>query len=220
MAPSPITGLRFIHLGILAEAQAIENLAQADPPDFAQIADRVTMLDRVALVHTDGEAEVMFPQLGKKVEHVSAGYLLDHEEERETFAELGELLTRATAGRADAATVGRIRRQTIALSAHLASHIHKEDQLITPLIGANFTPEEQGQMIAQMVGKIPPADLPIALPWLFSRLSIDDRLAYANEVMRNMPPPVQAAARGWIRGGLPADEWAELTRRLPEWASA
>jgi hypothetical protein len=108
----------------------------------------------------------------------------------------------------------RLRRQTIALTEHLALHSRKEDELITPLVEEHFSPPEQASMLQEILAAIPRAEMSTGVPWIVSRQEPDDREAYVRGLMAAMPAPAFEAAKGWIRDGIPADQWADLTSRI------
>ena len=56
------------------------------------------------------------------------------------------------------------------------------------------------------------------MPWLLRMQTADERAEMFRDGLRGMPPQFLAALAGWGKAGLPADEWAELVRRVPELA--
>lgn len=217
--PGPIASVRFIHTAIDREAADIEQRADklTDADGARSLAEKVAFFERVNAYHTKGEETAIFPRLEEKVQHQSPAYLMDHEEERAQFQEIKSLLAELAGGATVNGSVhGRLKRQTAALRDALALHIRKENQIIVPLLDAAFSPPEQGAMVSKAVSEIPQAEMPAVLPWLVGWLDPDDREAYLRELMRVLPPPVIAAASGWLSAKLPGDAWTDLRRRIPE----
>jgi hemerythrin-like domain-containing protein len=217
--PGPIASVRFIHTAIDREAADIERRADTltDADGARSLAEKVAFFERVNAYHTQGEETAIFPRLEEKAKHQAPAYLMDHEEERERFQEIKSLLAQLAEGAVvDGAAHARLRRQTAALRDGLALHIRKENQIIVPLLDAAFSPAEQGAMVGKAISEIPQAEMPAVLPWLVGWLDPADREAYLRELLRVLPPPVIAAAAGWLSAKLPGDAWADLRRRIPE----
>ena len=213
--PGPIDSLRFVHEAILAEADAIEAaVAEAgSPADAGELAARVAYYGSLVDRHTRGEEIGLFPALAEKVPGLAEAYVFDHRDERELFEELAGLFERCAGGDADA--LSRLRRQVVALSEHVHSHVRKENELVLPLVHEHFTPPEQGAMVQKILSTIPPEDMQVAVPWIVSRLRTETAVAYVRVLEGAMPPPVFAAAKGWLRNGLSAERWGALGAEIP-----
>lgn len=217
--PGPIAGIRFIHTAIDREAADIEERASqlTDADGARSLAEKVAFFERVNAHHTRGEEIAIFPRLEEKVRHQSPAYLMDHEEEQAQFQEIKTLLAKLARGSFDDGAIhARLRRQTTTLREALALHIRKENEIIVPLIDDAFSPTEQGIMVGKAVSEIPQAEMPAVLPWLVEWLDPDDREVYLRQIMRMQPPPVMAAASGWLSAKLPVEVWGDLRRRIPE----
>ena len=69
-----------------------------------------------------------------------------------------------------------------------------------------------------MARHVPPERNPEFIRWFFPLLGHDDRETWTRVVMELMPEQVFAGVKSLIRDTI-TDEWAELTRRIPELAS-
>jgi hemerythrin-like domain-containing protein len=215
----PAQGIKFVHIAICREAQAIE--AQADtsesPAELAALGDRLAMFHQINKLHTDGEEVSMYADLEQKLPHVRGAYLHDHHDDHELFQDLAAHIKAASTAtgttRADA--VKKMRRQAIALTEHVLPHVHKEDTLITPLIVELFTPAEQGAQIGRMMGGFPPEVMARTMPWMIGHLDADDRVAYVAMMQKVQPPERFTVACGWIKSGIGADAWAPIASRVP-----
>jgi hypothetical protein len=214
----PAQGIRFIHIAIKREAQAIEaEAARVESPDeLAALGERVARFGQINKLHTDGEEASMYADLERKLPHVRAAYLHDHTEDHELFEDFGQRIRAAAT--ATAATrndmLAKMRRQSIALTEHVIPHVTKEDMLITPLMVELFTPAEQGAQIGRMMAGFGPDVLARALPWLVGHLDFEDRCAYVGMIQRVMPAERFPVACGWIRDGLGAEAWSPVAAKL------
>ncbi len=212
----PAQGIRFIHAAICTEVRQIEDQAAAaeTAEQLAALAQRVAFFAKIVTHHTEGEELGLYAELDQRVRHVGAAYLHDHREERALFADIATKIE-AARHHPTAKAFAQVRRQTIALTEHLVPHVHKEDELVTPLLCELFSPAEQGAHIAKMMGTFPPELLAQALPWLIAQIGADDRIAYLNMVKVVMPPERLAVACGWIRNGVAADVWSGICAHVP-----
>jgi iron-sulfur cluster repair protein YtfE (RIC family) len=216
-----MSGVRFIHKAMRAEAERIEELAQAPAFERAELAQLVEHLDFVNQVHTSGEEAFVFPLLDAKAGRQSAAYLLDHEEDKRVFAELRSLLTEPEGDEADRARrLARIRRQTIVLHENLLGHMAREEKVAVPAIEATATFEEQAQCIAGAVSHIPRESMPQLMPWKMRALDPDERVAYLTPMLRDVPPQMHPVVGQWIRSGVSDEDWSDLSRRLPQLAGS
>jgi hypothetical protein len=215
----PAQGIRFIHIAICREAQAIEAQAAStdSPAELSALAERVARFHQINKLHTDGEEASMYADLEQKLPHVRGAYLHDHHDDHLLFQDLVARIR--AAAEATAATradlLARMRRQTIALTEHVLPHVHKEDTLITPLIVELFTPAEQGAQIGRMMGGFPPEVMARTMPWMVGHLDADDRVGYVGMIQKVQPPDRFTAACGWIKDGIGADAWSAIAARIP-----
>ncbi|MBI4318486.1 MAG: hemerythrin domain-containing protein [Chloroflexi bacterium] len=222
---SPARGVRFIHGGIRSEAAGIaEAAATLDPHNGDQVArlkDRLAFLRKVAKTHNDNEEAVIYNALDAKRPQLTVPYRLDHQAADSAIAEAEETLLRlhGAEDRSARAELARLlARQTAALSAITALYIGKEEQHLVPLQEQYFTVEEQAANGGRVVGSFGPQLLVQVMVWLLRMQTVDER----EDMLRTltvMPPAQFAALAGWSKAGLPADEWAELVRRVPQLAS-
>jgi hypothetical protein len=215
----PAQGIRFVHIAICREAQAIEAAAATveSPAELSALAERVGRFGQINKLHTDGEEASMYLDLEQKLPHVRAAYLHDHREDHELFGDFSARIRAAAdataASRSD--LLSKMRRQSIALTEHLLPHVHKEDTLITPLILEHFSPAEQGAQIGRMMGGFPPEVMARTMPWMIGHLDPDDRAAYVGMIQKVQPPDRFAIACGWIKSGVEADVWSAICARVP-----
>ena len=78
-----------------------------------------------------------------------------------------------------------------------------------------YTPELLIGPVGGMAQHVPPERNPEFIRWYFTRVGHDDREMWTRVVMGLMPEQVFAHVKPIIRETI-ADDWAELTRRIPE----
>ena len=138
---------------------------------------------------------------------MAQGYLHDHHE----FDTMTEGLAKIKAA-SDTLVAAR---ETAALTAVLRIHLDEEDQYLYPILKNRTSLEEQSAIIGGMAAHVPPERNPEFIRWLFTLLGHDDREMWTRVVMGLMPEQVFAGVKALIRDTIP-DDWAELTRRIPE----
>jgi hypothetical protein len=84
------------------------------------------------------------------------------------------------------------------------------------VIGCTPMPD-QGKALGLMSSTVPQDRFPEATAWLFPLLGIDDRENLLRIWQMAMPPSIFAGAKQLVQKVIP-DDWAELTRRIPELA--
>lgn len=215
--PGPINSLRFVHSALTSEAAHIEAAitgAQGASDVAAVLAD-VQWYVEISDLHMKGEEAGLFPRLAEVAEHVDATYLHDHEEERARLAQLLSLTQQCSEVASDE-SLSKLRRLSVAVVEHIEAHVTKENTLILPLVDKHFPPPEQGVMLQKILSTIAPEKMARAVPWIVSRVSIDEAEAYVRGLAAAMPAPVFEKARGWIADGVGADRVAELRSRVAE----
>lgn len=218
--PGPIESLRFVHAAILAEADWLEAEVAAAPTPAAagELADRIREYGALVDGHTRGEEAGLFPPLVERDPAIAETYLYDHVEERATFDELAALADRCREG--DEQALVALRRGAVALATHAHSHVGKENELIIPRVAEAFTFPEQAAIVGDVLAVFTPEETAHAIPWIIARLDADTAAAYVAVLAHALPPEKFAVARGWIQGGISAEQWEALVEREPTLAGA
>ena len=181
--------------------------AAAGEGDLASAVERLRFFSEILKWHADGENELVFPAMDKVAPLVAQGYLHDHHE----FDTMTEGLAKISAA-SDALVAAR---ETTALTAVLRIHLDKEDEQLYPILRERTSLEEQSAIIGGMAAHVPPERNPEFIRWMFPLLGHDDREMWTRVVMGLMPEQVFAMVKTLIRDTI-TDDWAELTRRIPE----
>lgn len=213
--PEPIDGIRYVHAAIVAECGSIEQAAHdaSTTADAAALAEQIAFLGRIVVAHTHSEEVALFPKIVERQPNFADGYLFDHQDERDLFAELDALAASCAAG--DSAALDRFKRQTVALAEHSATHVRKENELVVPLCRELFSVDEQAAMVQAMLATFPPEIMAIAVPWIISKIDADTGAQYLGELAAVMPPPVFDGTKAAVRDAVGADHWSALVDRQP-----
>lgn len=216
MPLGPMKALEFAHTAIsVTTAQIDDEIRAATSPEVAvALRERVRFLASFVHVHVTGEEQALYPPLAAKVPYIESTFLVDHRDEEQLYVELeGEIGHCADAG--TGASLAHLRRQVAILRAISDSHIKKENQIVLPLVGEHFAIDEQAAMLQGILAVVPREQMPRVVPWLVSCQPPPAAVAYVNAIAQAMPPPVFAAARGWIQGGVTAERWTHLCEHVP-----
>ena len=194
----------------MQEIDAAAYKAAAEGVNLAPAVERLSFFSEILMWHAAGEDELVFPAMDKVAPLVAQGYLHDHHE----FDTMTEGLAKITAA-SDALVAAR---ETAAMTAVLRIHLDKEDELLYPILRERTSLEEQTAIVGGMAAHVPPERNPEFIHWFFPLLGHDDREMWTRVVMGLMPEQVFAGVKSLIRETI-TDDWAELTRRIPELSS-
>jgi hypothetical protein len=106
-------------------------------------------------------------------------------------------------------------RATAVLGSHLRIHLDKEDAHLYRILRERTTEGEQASIVGSMSKKVPPDRFPSLVQWLFPLLDLEDRVVVTKGWMTLMPPQVFAGLKPLIEKAV-AENWVEMTRRIPE----
>lgn len=206
----PIDIVRSIHNAFRHEVSQIDDsvfkIARVGG-DLTPISDRIHTLGEILDYHAKGEEAAVFPAVDKVAPLVSEAYLMDHRE-LDTMVSGLEAMRKTP----DPITVARA---TAVLASHLRIHLNKEDAHLYSILRERTTESEQVSIVGLMSKKVPPDRFPMLVQWLFPLIGLDDRVVVTKGWMTLMPPQVFEGLKPLIRRAV-ADEWADLTRRIPE----
>ena len=184
--------------------------AAAGDGNLSPVVERLRFFSEILMWHAAGEDELVFPAMDRVAPLVAQAYLHDHHE----FDTMTEGLAKITAA-SDALVAAR---ETAALTAVLRIHLDKEDEYLYPILRERTSLEEQSAIVGGMAAGVPPERNPEFIRWLFTMLGHDDREMWTRVVMGLMPEEVVAHVKTLIRETI-TDDWADLTRRIPELSS-
>jgi hemerythrin superfamily protein len=174
--------------------------------DSTPLFDRLRIVAEILDYHAQGEEAAVFPAVDNLTPLVAQAYFLDH---RELDTMVNEL--EAMRSKPDPLLMARA---IAVLESHLRIHLDKEDAHLYPILRERTSESEQASIVGLMSKKVPPERFPALVQWLVPLLDFDDRVVITGGWMKLMPPQVFASLKPLMRN-LMADDWIELTRRIP-----
>jgi iron-sulfur cluster repair protein YtfE (RIC family) len=206
----PIDVVRCFHNAFRRDMSQIDNSVlkiAREGGDMAPYFDRLQIIGEVLDYHARGEEAAVFPAVDKFAPFLARAYILDHRELDSMIQGL-----EAIRKEPDPLTTARA---TAVLNSHLRIHLNKEDVPLYPLLRERTTDDEQVSIGKTLASKTPPERFPSQIQWLFPLLDLDDQVIVTRLWMSLMPPPVFATIKQLIKKNV-AENWAELTRQIPE----
>ena len=206
----PIDAIRAIHNAFRKDMEGIDAAALGaarGTPGLEAALERFRFFNEILVVHAHGEEIAVFPVLEGVAPLVAEAYLDDH---RGLDAAFDALDAAVAAGDALATA-----RAAAAFKFHLDIHLFKEDTHLYRIFAERVPAPDQGKAVGIMAGEIPPERQPTFIAWLFPLIGDDDRENMLRILRMAMPPEVFAGVSQLARQAV-GDDWAELTRRIPE----
>jgi len=206
----PLDGIRAIHNAFRADmaamdAAALEAARGREGFDF--VARRHFFFNEILVWHAHGEEAFVFPALESVAPLVAEAYVRDHHGLDAAAESLHQAITEfdllATA------------RATSAFHFHLGIHLDKEDAHLYRIFNERVPLPNQAVIIGNMSQKVPQERFPEVIGWLYPLLGPDDRENMTRIWRQAFPAPVFAGVAKLIQGSI-GNDWAELTRRIPE----
>jgi hypothetical protein len=209
----PIDAILAIHNAFRRDIAAIDaaalGVARGDV-ELAPTLERFRFFNEVLVWHADGEEIAIFPALEAVAPLVAEAYIRDHRGLDVAFDALSAAVScRDTLEAA---------RASAAFKFHLDIHLAKEDAHVYRLIRERVSLPDQAKAVGVMSSNVPQDRFPEVVAWMFPLLGPDDRENMTRIFQTVMPPPVFAGVKQLIRKAV-GDDWAELTRRIPELAA-
>jgi hypothetical protein len=206
----PLDAIRVIHNALRKDMAAIDSAAYAaarGSDGLGPVLERYDFFNEVLVWHASGEEDAVFPALESVAPLVAESYERDHRGLDSFFKSIHEAV--------DASDPLATARATAALDFHLGIHLYKEDAHLYRILDERVALPDQGAIMGKMSQKVPPERFPELVGWLYPLIGPDDREKMTTIWRQVMPEPAFARAAGLIRAAI-GDDWAELTRRIPE----
>ena len=175
--------------------------------DLTALLDRLHIMDEILDYHAKGEEAAVFPAVDNVAPLVAKAYIMDHRE-LDTMVSGLEAMRKTP----DPLTTARA---TAVLASHLKIHLDKEDAHLYAILRERTTESEQASIVGLMSKKVPPERFPTLVQWLFPLLDLEDRVVVTKGWMTLMPPQVFEGLKPLIKKTV-AENWVELTQRIPE----
>ena len=206
----PIDAIRAIHNAFRKDMEDIDAAALGaarGEPDREAALERFRFFNEILVVHAHGEEIAVFPALEEVAPLVAEAYQKDH---RGLDAAFDALDAAVTAGDPLATA-----RAAAAFRFHLDIHLFKEDTHLYRIFRERVSVPDQGKAVGIMAGEIPPERQPAFIAWLFPLIGDDDRENMLRIFQMVLPPEAFAGVSRLAQQAV-GDDWAELTRRMPE----
>lgn len=175
--------------------------------DLTAVLDRIHIMGEILDYHAKGEEAAVFPAVDNLAPLVAKAYIIDHRE-LDTMVNGLEAMSKTSDPLITA-------RATAVLNSHLKIHLNKEDVHLYPILRERTTESEQASIVGLMATKVPSDRFPTVVQWLFPLLDLEDRVVTTKVWMTLMPPQVFDNLKLLIKKTV-AENWVELTRRIPE----
>jgi Hemerythrin HHE cation binding domain len=209
----PIDAITAFHNAFRKDMEGIDDAALGAArgmPGLEAAVERFRFFNEVLVWHAHGEEIAVFPVLDTVAPLVSEAYLEDHHGLDEAFDALNDAVS---AGDALATA-----RASAAFKFHLDIHLFKEDTHLYRIFRERVSVPDQGKAVGIMAGGVPQDRQPELIAWMFPLLGDDDRENMLRIWKMVLPPEAFAGAAQLAHNAI-GDDWAELTRRIPDLAA-
>jgi hypothetical protein len=206
----PLDAIRAIHHAFRKDLAAMDTAANNAAQGLGNldlVLKRYTLFEEILDWHAKGEEDYVFTTLENVAPLVAEAYLLDHR----GLDTLSESLSKAF----NTSDTLRITRSTSAFNFFLNHHLDSEESHLYRIFNERVSLPEQGVIVGKMSQKIPQERFPEVVTWLYPLLGSDDRENMVRIMQQALPAPVFAGVTKLIHTAI-GDDWAELTRRIPD----
>ncbi len=206
----PLDAIRVIHNAFRKDMTAIDaaaHIAARGRGSLDLVLKRYTFFNEVLVWHASGEEESVFPALENVAPLVAEAYERDHRGLDSLFESLNKAV--------NASDTLAIARATAAFDFHLGIHLNKEEAHLYRIFNERVSLPNQGAIVGKMAQKIPQERFPEVVAWLYPLIGPDDRENMTRIWQQALPEPAFARVTKLIQAAI-GNDWAELTRRLPE----
>ncbi len=192
----------YVHRALRRDlSRIIEGGSELFESDFPRFA-------RILAKHTELEDVLFFPALEERAPG-STMMTTDPHQEIEALAEA------LVAG----GSLGDPTERLQALQALLEAHLAEEEELVMPAMMEHFEAAEIWALDGRIMEFCPPEFMQEMLPWWFTHIDAEDRVAVAQNMAVGVPPEVLPVLSQLISAGLAEDDWEELVESVPALAA-
>ena len=208
----PIDAIMAIHNAFRRDMATIDAAALAAARGTIGLdatIERFRFFNDVLVWHAHGEELAIFPVLEGVAPLVAEAYVYDHRGLDAAFDALNDAVA--------AGDALETARASAAFKFHLDIHLAKEDTHVYRLIRERVSLPDQGKALGVMSTTVPQERFPEVIAWMFPLLGPDDRENMTRIWQMVMPAETFAGVKQLIQKAV-GDDWAELTRRIPDLA--
>ena len=206
----PLDSIRAFHNAFRQDIKAIDAAAHSaarGQGGLDLVAKRYTFFNEILVWHAHGEEELVFPALESVAPLVAEPYEQDHRGLDILFDSLQKAV--------NASDALAIARTTSAFDFFLTFHLNKEETHLYRIFNERISLPDQGAIVGKISQKVPAERFPEVVRWLFPLIGPQDRENMTRIFRQVLPPPAFNGAVQLIKAVI-GDDWAELTRRIPE----
>jgi hemerythrin superfamily protein len=206
----PLDAIRAIHNAFRKDLAAIDSAAYTaarGPGNLDLVLKRYTFFNEILVWHASGEEEYVFTALENVAPLVAEAYERDHRGLDSLFESLDKAIKTS-----DTLTIAR---STAAFDFFLCHHLDSEEGHLYRIFNERVSMPDQGAIVGKMSQRIPQARFPEVVAWLYPLLGSDDQENMARIMKQAFPAQAFAGVAKLIQAAI-GDDWAELTRRIPE----
>jgi hypothetical protein len=206
----PLDAVKAIHNAFRKDMEGIDDAAldsALGKPGLSPAVERFRFLNEVLVWHANGEELAIFPAIEAVVPSVAEAYERDHRGLDAAF----DTLSAAVSAHDALGTA----RATAAFKFHLDLHLGKEDAHLYRLMRERVSTPDQGKAVGIMSSTVPQDRFPEVVTWMFPLMEHSDRENMTRIWQMVMPAPAFSRAKQLIQKAI-GNDWAELTRRIPE----
>ena len=207
----PVDGIRVFHNAFRNDMTRVDTAAlESARGKTGQDTEikRYRFYNEVLDWHAKGEELAVFPAVEKVAPLVAEAYLKDHHGLDAAYRALDRAYS--------AHDLLETARATAAFRFHLNMHLGKEDSHLYRIFRERIPVPDQVKVLTVMAGSIPRERFPEVVAWLYPLISPQDRETMIRIWQNALPPPLFVGAKELIRKAIGSDDWAELTRRIPD----
>ena len=207
----PVDGIRVFHNAFRNDITRIDTAAlESARGKTGQDTEikRYRFYNEVLDWHAKGEELAVFPAVEKVAPLVAEAYLKDHHGLDAAYRALDRAYS--------AHDLLETARATAAFRFHLNMHLGKEDSHLYRIFRERIPVPDQVKVLTVMASSIPRERFPEVVAWLYPLISPQDRETMTRIWQNALPPPLFVGAKELIRKAIGSDDWAELTRRVPD----
>jgi hypothetical protein len=179
-------------------------------PGLAATVGRFRFFNEVLVWHAHGEEVAIFPAVELVAPSVAEAYVKDHRGLDAAFDALN--------GAFSAGDALETARASAAFKFHLDLHLAKEDTHLYRIVRERVSLPDQGKAVGIMASITPQDRFPELVAWLFPLIGNDDRENMVRIQQLVLPPEAFAGLKLLVQKAV-GDDWAELTRRIPDLAA-
>ena len=192
----------YVHRALRRDlSRIIEGGSELFESDFPRFA-------RILAKHTELEDVLFFPALEER----APGSTMMTTDPHQEIEALADALVADDPGGDPTA---RLR----ALQELLEAHLREEEELVMPAMMEHFEAAEIWALDGRIMELCPPEFMQEMLPWWFTHIDAEDRVAVAENMAVGVPPEVLSMLGQLISAGLAEGDWEELVERVPALAA-